>query len=944
MHVLRHNFVIVPGRGRTRTIHTTFGVIASLMLYATAARAANELRAGSVSVSYSARPEGMSITWDGVRVSLHSELIVTTPPWAPHHYVGPTASAVSSSHVDTSGVASVLSIAHRGANDSFVGKEVLTLHPGGALTQTLSGEYLGADDTALMQWRAAALNPSVIIGRPYRFESADGVVMRGVISVAPQPEDPPIAHGFRWIEFDSRLGTIRIEVEGDRPLVFYDHRASRWSNPESPYFWFGDLGTRLAPGSPVLYRVTYRLIPADCAKATAPTKRGVVPVQAHDDAQCQDVDRVSTLVPTPKHAVRIAGNAIFPVQPATSRVVNRPWRLAEHELLRHWKALGAAVPKPMDTSPVLDFQLAESANELPSEGYRLDVTPDRVEIVAADTAGFLHAVQTLKQLSWRNREGAIEVAGATIRDWPSLPFRGVHIFTGGQGPELHERLIRDVYAATKLNQLVLEAEYVHWDAFPEIRHPRFGMSKADVRRVLAVSRELGIAVTPLVQSLGHCQWMFENNQHLDLAEDPEAKWAYCVTNPRTYDFIFTVYTEALELFQPRMLHIGHDEYTDRGRVPFRPESANYTVEELFMMDTLKLHAWLRERGVRVMMWGDMLLAKGEAPDACHARSKESAAMLRAQLPDDIVIADWHYAAGPPEDFTSLEVFHDDGHATVASTWYRPGNIVGFAQAAHQQEGLGLLQTTWAGYSLDVESFTREMRQYLAHVLAAEVAWNADRAITMDLLSAGEAFFNLMGTTALASAARAGWTGDLASIANVSLSADTADGWLGLGPEHDLSTMPTGDVRLRGVRFRVAPKTAPNAVVLAGRLAAQCGALERVAMEIDAPAEALVLLLTSEFPCESGTRVARVDCTFADGGSMRHELVYGENLFAYTDLTPAAKAPVMWRGKTQSGQDVAVRSAVVPLGGQRRLKSIALSSAGSPASLVLIGLTGLSDAD
>ncbi|HRX85648.1 MAG TPA: glycoside hydrolase family 20 zincin-like fold domain-containing protein [Phycisphaerae bacterium] len=942
----RHRLPDIRSRLLTSPAGLPLAMVALVGLCAADAATAASIEAGPVVVEYAPRPAGMRITWDGVTVSSHSELIVTTPPWAPHFYVGPSEEAVATARRSAADGVQTLEIDHRGSNDTFIGTERLTLRADGTLEQVLEGRFAPQDGAALVQWRAAALNPSVFMGRKFRAELPDGTVDKGVFPITPQPEKPPIARGFRRLDVESRLGPIRIEVVSDSPLVLYDHRAGRWSNPEDPFYWFGDLGTRIHAGQPVKYQITYTFPPAP-ADSAAPRKiLAELPVTKRSAALTSRIEGTPHIVPRPKE-MHVAADtvALGALPPADDDATDAaaPWRLARQELLRYWRSLDPAASTAPAESPRLEFEQA-APGDLPPEGYRLSVNSARIAITAADAHGFLYGIQTLKQLSWRNDDGHIEIRQVDVNDWPSLAYRGVHIFTGGQGPDLHEQLVRNLYAPCKLNEIVLESEYVEWDAFPEIHHPEYGMSKADVRRILETCHAVGIEVTPLVQSLGHCQWMFYNGAHLDLAEDPDAAWAYCVTNPKTYDFIFTVYAEALELFKPRALHIGHDEYADRGRVPYREASKQYSVDELFMMDTLKLHDWLGARHVQTMMWGDMLLAKGEAPDACNAKSPEDAAHLRAQLPDDITITDWHYVTEPPEKYGSLAIFEDAGHPTIAATWYRPGNIIGFAQAAYQQKALGLLQTTWAGYSLDPASFTKELRQYIAHVLAAEAAWNADRDIDLDLLGAGEAFFRMMGMSALPRGTRTGWTADLTKTANVDLAAQGSDGWFGLGPEHDLSALPAGDVRLEGVDFKIAGASgAGRGLALAGKLARVQELPRSATLRVDAETRALVLLVTTEFSCRTGTRIATAHATFADGETTQLDLIYGKNIFASTDLTPSADAPVMWRGQNKSGQAVAVRAAVWALRSQRHLTGVELTSANAPASFVLLGVTGLIDA-
>ncbi len=58
----------------------------------------------------------------------------------------------------------------------------------------------------------------------------------------------------------------------------------------------------------------------------------------------------------------------------------------------------------------------------------------------------------------------------------------------------------------------------------------------------------------------------------------------------------------------------------RGRFP-NPQNPFYRgqgVTELVVGHARGLHDWLAARQVQMMIWGDMLLAQGEAPDAAHA--------------------------------------------------------------------------------------------------------------------------------------------------------------------------------------------------------------------------------------------------------------------------------------------------------------------------------------
>jgi hexosaminidase len=889
---------------------------------------------------------GVTIVQRGLLVSRGSSMVVTTPPWTPHYYLGPQPNAVEQAEQRQIDGGVELVMHHRGQHDAFLGDDVVRLFDNGRVERELHGRFTKDTGEALIQWRVAALNPVLIIGKPYEAELNGGTRVRGVVPVTPRSGDADataLAKGFRWIAFESRIGLLRIEVSSDRPLICYDYRGSRWADPSQPLFWLGDLGTRFGANEPLHYRITFHPPATPVPSEARPVLQGHAQLEATATAQQVDLAQPPTIVPRPKEAefttrhLRLSGGdvAVYVADPAANKARDDLDRFLR---TRHGRAVTSVADQ---AEAAIRFTPADDA--LPAEGYLLEIDADAATIRAADAAGFLHAVQTLKQLIVPRSDGQLLLRGARIRDWPSLAFRGVHLFTGGQGPDLHLKLVRAVLAPLKLNHLVLESEYIEWDCCPEIHHPEYGMPKGDVRRILAAARELGIEVTPLVMSLGHCQWMFHNDQNLDLAEDPDAKWAYCVTNPRTYDFIYRVYQEAVDLFEPRMFHIGHDEFTERGRVPYRASSKPYTPNELLVLDTLRHHAWLGERGIRLMMWGDMLLGPGEGPDACHADHVDAAQALRAALPSDIIITDWHYADVPAEKFTNLDVLHAAGFETIAATWYRPGNIVNFAQAAKARNARGLLQTTWAGYSLDPASFAREMHQYAIYVLAAEAAWNADRPIDPDALLHGEHFLRLMGRRALTPAQRGGWCADLGALYNERLTAADERGWFGFGPEHDLSAVPGGTVRFDGVAFELGAPDQPNALVLASKLAPDARYPKTAILKFDASADQLVFLHATNFACAPDAPVGRYVVVYADGTEAPLALHYGQNIFAVDDLTAAADAPIVWTARTAAGARIALRALVWhnphPA---RTIRAIRAESANTAGGLVWLGLTGLHD--
>src|SRR3972149_1237361 len=305
-------------------------------------------------------------------------------------------------------------------------------------------------------------------------------------------------------------------------------------------------------------------------------------------------------------------------------------------------------------------------------------------------------------------------AGAEVRDWPIHRVRAVHILLDTPSDEFHVALIDRILSRFKFNTIVAESEYVRWESARNLWHPS-GASKEEVAALLQAAREHHIEVIPLIQTLGHAEWLYNNNQNLDLLEIPpdqsNARYVYNPLNPRVYEVLFPIFDEAIKLFQPRYLHIGHDEVRNDVPFPWWAEGKRLGFGELFVRDTLKLYEFLKSRGVGTMMWGDVLLTNDFAREI-------------DRLPRDIVTVDWQYQEAAR--YPSLSRFVKWGFPTIAATWWKPQNIVGFAQEGERQRILGMLRTTWTGHFQNRAVLERQYQQIYTYLVAAEAFWKPPR--------------------------------------------------------------------------------------------------------------------------------------------------------------------------------------------------------------------------
>src|SRR3989441_6806111 len=298
------------------------------------------------------------------------------------------------------------------------------------------------------------------------------------------------------------------------------------------------------------------------------------------------------------------------------------------------------------------------------EGYVLRVTRGQITVAGSDRRGTFYGVQTLRQLlrpappATGPQPGAVaSVRVVTIRDRPDHAIRAVHVLLDASSGEFHSKLIDRILALYKFNTLIVEAEDVQWESGRALWSPDSrGATKAQVQELLEVARQHHVQVIPLISTLGHSEWVFAGLRDEALCAEvayipkqlreqgrpqvtcDRARGVY----PAVYDpertitvngtattlneaLIFPVLKEAIGLFRPAYLHLGHDEV--RG-----PSGLRYDME-LYLRDIVTLSRFLRSVGVRPMVWGDVLWER---------RTEGRAEPLFAELPRDLVIVALEY--------------------------------------------------------------------------------------------------------------------------------------------------------------------------------------------------------------------------------------------------------------------------------------------------------------
>lgn len=342
-----------------------------------------------------------------------------------------------------------------------------------------------------------------------------------------------------------------------------------------------------------------------------------------------------------------------------------------------------SVQNPLIKKYCADNKINLSSKAPGAEGYILQVTNNAVVIGGSDDAGAFYGLQSLRQLIQSG--GGKQIQGLKVRDWPNFPFRAIRLYI--PGPEnlpFFKRFLADFMALYKYNKVVLELNCMRLDKHPEVNtgwiefakymqytrsnsteglhgeeknssHYDAGdgviIEKNDVAEIVDHAGKNFIEVIPEIPSLTHAYYLL--TKHPELAEYPGDQWAdtYCPSNPKSYELMFDVYDEYIDVMKPKMVHIGHDEWWG-APMDVCPLCKGKDYSKLFAQDVTKIHTYFAGKNIKLAMWGDYLLEtvrdtlSQDRISSTGLRYKTPGAVrpevVKESIPKDILIFNWFW--------------------------------------------------------------------------------------------------------------------------------------------------------------------------------------------------------------------------------------------------------------------------------------------------------------
>lgn len=341
------------------------------------------------------------------------------------------------------------------------------------------------------------------------------------------------------------------------------------------------------------------------------------------------------------------------------------------------------------------------------DSYAVFGEDNTLTVCSANFRGQLYGAYTILQQAQANDGG---IPGGVIFNVPQCIFRGLKVYL--PAPDALDEFYRtvDFLLYYRCNTIIIEVGgAMEYKKHPEIneswidyckemgRYPEradevqhmFGWSKnsihfengggtylaqSTVRELVDYCKARGMEVIPEVPCLSHADYLL--NAHRELAERPYDPFpdVYCPSNPDSYRLVFDVMDEVIDVFEPRVVHIGHDEYYSIGLCD---RCKGKDPAQIYADDITKIHDYLAERGIRTMYWSEKVLnaiAKDGhhygGSDQTHQCSRGTTCHVPATyhaidlIPKDCLALNWYWSVVDKGD----EEFHKRGMTMLFGNW------------------------------------------------------------------------------------------------------------------------------------------------------------------------------------------------------------------------------------------------------------------------------------
>lgn len=378
------------------------------------------------------------------------------------------------------------------------------------------------------------------------------------------------------------------------------------------------------------------------------------------DNFAQDKTDNYALIPKPVSLTPGTGN--FQLTTATGILVNseqarKDANLFNAYLLEHYGFLLSVTQSSKEKKQCISIFRDTTDTKLVADGYRLNVTPDKIILHGGEGAGVFYGLQTLLQLLPAGQVKTPYIPCLTIEDHPGFSWRGMHLdvcrhfFSKDFVKKYIDQLARykmntfhwhltddqgwriEIRKYPKLQEIAAFRKGTligHYGEIPErydtIRYGGF-YTQNEIREIVAYAAQRHITIVPEIEMPGHALAALAAYPQYSCTGGPfevGKTWGvfqdvFC-PKEETFEFLQNVLSEVCELFPGQYIHIGGDECPkDRWKScehcqRLMAQQGLKTEHELQSYFVQRMEKFLSTKGKKIIGW-DEILEGGLAPDA-----------------------------------------------------------------------------------------------------------------------------------------------------------------------------------------------------------------------------------------------------------------------------------------------------------------------------------------
>ncbi len=364
-------------------------------------------------------------------------------------------------------------------------------------------------------------------------------------------------------------------------------------------------------------------------------------------------------------------------------------------------------------------------NDKNLESYNLKIAQEEISVKADGIRGAFYALQTLRQIFENDYVPCCE-----INDKPDFEYRGAYLdITRGKVPKLETiKNFIDKIAYYKMNSLQLYVEHTYeFKEYADNLERTGYITSEELKEIDKYCKDNFIEFIPSLATFGHLYELLQKDRykHLRMLDEYEPKHHMWLerhlhhtldpVNPESFELVKSLIDQYEPNFTSEWFNICCDETFDLTN----PKNTRYNDKdksELYVEFVSKIINYLKDKGKRTMMWGDILL---NHPDKIE------------RIPEDTVFLNWFYRENPLTE--QVEKFYAIGRNQIlcvgTSNWARYCenidvamlNIENMTRLGYQFGVKGTLTSLWGDYGNAASLALSEC----SFAYGADRVWNID---------------------------------------------------------------------------------------------------------------------------------------------------------------------------------------------------------------------------